>query len=449
MKRCPKCSRTFPDENQKFCTIDGGLLRLDPPAFDPNMTMRATSKDLTPIPEAAAPSEAPTSVRLTPLDETIASFGSATFQESSTGPIGASTADDLKPPASGATTSAGLRMPSEVAPTSIDLRLPAGVAPTSAELTPPPAVSTPAPAVSTPANLPAPVAAPAAGTPIPPTPAKKKSILPLVIGGILLLLVVLGGGAAAAGYFLWLKPRMEANRRPEIVVRETNENANRSTAPANTNSSEAPNTNTNANTNGVTPKEPEPYVPTTGAVQFANSKATLDGKLLEHYVDFSFYYPKAWLKDPQAGVPGASNFARISDSKEEPAGEKMAISWFASNGTFEADMPIFRDRVKELSDQLGKSLPNYEQVSQGETTVNNLKAYEFRFKGVFKDTPKGDLPYWGRVVFLPTGTAGEKNGVSIIMLATSLASGVNGVDDVGVKGGLPLILESFRFGPSK
>jgi hypothetical protein len=47
---------------------------------------------------------------------------------------------------------------------------------------------------------------------------------------------------------------------------------------------------------------------------------------------------------------------------------------------------------------------------------------------------------------LPPGNASEKNGVTIIMLATSLAAGVTGPEDVGVKGELPLILESFRFG---
>src|SRR6266480_1460651 len=45
MKRCPKCNRTFPDESQKFCTVDGGLL-IGAPAFDPNATMRATSAEL-------------------------------------------------------------------------------------------------------------------------------------------------------------------------------------------------------------------------------------------------------------------------------------------------------------------------------------------------------------------------------------------------------------------
>jgi hypothetical protein len=45
MKTCPKCNRTFPDEGQKFCTFDGGLL-IAPQPFDPNATIRATSIDL-------------------------------------------------------------------------------------------------------------------------------------------------------------------------------------------------------------------------------------------------------------------------------------------------------------------------------------------------------------------------------------------------------------------
>ncbi len=39
MKSCPKCNRTFPDEGQKFCTFDGGLL-IAPQTFDPNATIR-------------------------------------------------------------------------------------------------------------------------------------------------------------------------------------------------------------------------------------------------------------------------------------------------------------------------------------------------------------------------------------------------------------------------
>src|SRR5262245_56534579 len=60
MKSCPKCNRTFPDDGQKFCTFDGGLLIAPPqPAFDPNATIRATSAELTPMSEKATSRDLP------------------------------------------------------------------------------------------------------------------------------------------------------------------------------------------------------------------------------------------------------------------------------------------------------------------------------------------------------------------------------------------------------
>src|SRR5262245_29925392 len=75
MKRCPKCNRSFPDDNQKFCTIDGGLLVTAEKAFDPNATIQGNATvDLNaaqrspsnPLPDYGAtvvtPSQAPTVV---------------------------------------------------------------------------------------------------------------------------------------------------------------------------------------------------------------------------------------------------------------------------------------------------------------------------------------------------------------------------------------------------
>src|SRR5258708_17169246 len=142
MKRCQKCNRSFPDENQKFCTFDGGLLRTDQPAFDPNVTMRATSSDVQPPtqPPVRPPvitsdsSEAPTSVRLRDMNETIAvgAFSeSASSQDASTAPTGGITSSDLTaPPYSPSTssqTSSDLINPYEPAtgaPTSADLTMP-------------------------------------------------------------------------------------------------------------------------------------------------------------------------------------------------------------------------------------------------------------------------------------------------------------------------------------
>ena len=95
MKSCPKCNRTFPDEGQKFCTFDGGLL-IAPQTFDPNATIRATSADLTPA------SEKSTSRELTDPNATIMESYPATIAlpRQTTGPTSApkNTADLAPPP---------------------------------------------------------------------------------------------------------------------------------------------------------------------------------------------------------------------------------------------------------------------------------------------------------------------------------------------------------------
>ena len=85
MKTCPKCNRTFPDEGQKFCTFDGGLL-IAPQTFDPNATIRATSIDLN------AASERPTSRDLPDPNATIIENYPATVAlPRNTGPTGQQT----------------------------------------------------------------------------------------------------------------------------------------------------------------------------------------------------------------------------------------------------------------------------------------------------------------------------------------------------------------------
>jgi hypothetical protein len=250
--------------------------------------------------------------------------------------------------------------------------------------------------------------------------------------------LVLGVGAIVAVFFLVIKPRLNqvTPERPVVVQRDTsnaNQNSNQS---VNTNTSEAP-------------KEVE-FVPPPDAVKFTNSKANLDGKLAEHYFDFSFYYPNSWALDPKAGVPGASNFAKV-ERRLPPdfTQENFAVGWYTSKGTFAADEPTFPQLVTLLGSTLANGFPEYRKVSEGPTKINSLDGYEFRFVSVSKGTEKGDIQLWGRVVFLPTGVEGSETGATIIMLATSLAPELSGVEDVGSKGEMPLILDSFRFGNNR
>lgn len=412
MKSCPKCNRTFPDEGQKFCTFDGGLL-IAPQTFDPNATIRATSIDLN------AASERPTSRDLPDPNATIIENYPATVAlpratGPTTGPTSTPSTADLAPPP----------------PPAPAVQPPAAAPPPPPPPPPPPVETAPPPA----AEVPAPVAQ-APSAPLPPAAAQKKSKTPWIIAGILLFLL-LGGGVLAGAFFLFVKPRLDEMRaQQQQGLEQPNDNRDIST-PTPVASVETP-----------TPAPEETYTPPAGTVQFVNSNEKLDGKLAEHYLDFSFYFPESWRRDPKAGVKGASNFVKVDKALAgDFTQEEFAVGWYTSTGTFVGDLSNYPARVKELSDTFAKRIPEYRLVSEGNTKVNSMDAYEFRWEGASEDPTHGNIKLWGRVVFLPTGNQGDSAGATLIMFCTSLAPDLSSIEDVGVRGEMPVILESFRFG---
>lgn len=460
MKRCPKCNRTFPDDNQKFCTVDGGLLVSADQPFDPNATIQGSANLLLPV---EPPPEKPVSSRPPDFSETIATPSSAptVVLPKKTGPTGQPTASNLQPPplttppTSSAQPSAPSQPPSAPLPSQAATLPPSQTAPLppsqplqptpSAPLPPtqtaalPPTHTAPLPTPKQAPSAPLPQSPVAAPRPVAAAPPPKKSKLPLVLG-ILAVLLVLGIGGVVAAFFLVVKPRLAQmnNNRGVVVVENPNGNTNSNT-----------NTNENTNTSQPTPEpektQPE-LVPPPDTTKFANIAAGLDPKLAEHYFDFSFYYPNGWTPDPKAGKTGASNFVRV-ERRLPPdfMQENFAVGWYTSKGTFADDEAIYPERVEALSKTLATRFPEYRKVSEGPTKVNSLDGYEFRFVSLSKGTEKGDIQIWGRVIFLPTGVAGEQAGATLIMLATSLAPELSSVDDVGAKGQMPVILDSFRF----
>jgi hypothetical protein len=295
------------------------------------------------------------------------------------------------------------------------------------------------PAETSPAVIispPPPQTSAAAATPqAAPAPPKKRSKLPLIFG-ILFVLLLLGAGGAVAGYFFVVRPMLEKRRvavleeprRPEPTPLVVTTPEIRDTKP------ESPKV------------EVPPYSPPADAVEFVNSNAKLTGKLAEHYVDFSFYYPNSWQKDPTAGTSNATNFVQV-ERRLPPnyTQENFAVGWYESGGSADADRTAFPRLAQSLSSKFEKSIDKYQKVSEGETKVGPYNAYEFRFEGQSQLTDKGQFKIWGVSVFVPP-VDGSRNGVTLLMLATSLAPELKSVNDVGVKGELPMMLASFRFG---
>lgn len=413
MKRCPKCNRTFETNTQKFCTHDGGLLFLidndlgDTVQFDSAKVRDAVSKPTTrDLGEQQPQFDPEATVVSSAREETI----EATSRDTGELARPQVTQHHIQPP-----------------PTP------------SGPIEPPPSIPQPPPQASsgpiaTSAPLPAtqvgqaPTSQPLAAPP----PPRKKSKAPLVLG-ILGVLLVLGLGVVIAAYFVVIRP-MLAGRQ---VTRST------PSAPVSSN----PSLPSSASPSEASkPADPSEYVPPPGAERFVNSQDNLDGRLREHYVDFSFYYPSSWQKDPTAGVRGASNFAKV-ERRIPPdfTQENFAVGWYSSSGSVASDRALFPKLAESLSTQLAAGFPEYRKVSEGETTTGAYQGYEFRFEGMSRDTAKGDIKIWGRVIFVPPSDGGS-TGATLLMLATSLAPELESVDDIGVKGELPMVLESFRFG---
>lgn len=450
MKQCPKCQRTYADDNQKFCTVDGGRLE----KFDDEETLYNLGPTvITNQADLNLPSSEPT----IDLNKTMASLPPPPTGEIRSGETGPATNRTLATSFQPADTTTPKQPPAP--PQQQPPQQPYQPTPPNYQQQQPPPYQQQQPAYQQQQQYQQPYQQqpqqpaqpsgqlPHASMPQPhqaghaqqhgahaaaPAAARKGSRLPLILGAVFLLL--LAGGAAY--YFLVLNKKDNA-------AANANSNANVAGANSNANTNASAVTNTNANTIANANVAP-PYQPPPNTTQFVNSSAKLDGKLAEHYTDFSFYYPNTWQLDPKSGVAGASNFVMV-ERKLPPdfTQERVAVGWYESNGTYDADKSLFPALVQATSARLEK-LPGYEKLSEGPTKVNSMNAYEFSFKGLSQDTEKGDITFWGRIIFLPPGVEGRNNGVTLTILTSSLAPELQGIEDVGVKGELPVILESFR-----
>ena len=281
----------------------------------------------------------------------------------------------------------------------------------------------------------------------PPSPASTPQAQPLkaappakpgrarLIVGILAVVFLLSLGVVAAAYIFLIRPMLAKRTGVANSTERTRPGTPRPTAPATPPATPEPG-----------PSEQPVVVAPPNSTEFVNAPDNLDGKLAEHYIDFSFYYPKSWIKDPEAGVPGAVNFAKVERRRPpDLTQESFAVGWYTSTGSEVLDRKAYPEMVQKLSSRYQKEFPEYRKVSEGDAKAGIYHVYEFRFEAMARGTANGDLEIWGRTVFLPA-REGERTGAILLMLATSLARELKSHDDVGVKGELPIILESFRLG---
>jgi hypothetical protein len=199
-----------------------------------------------------------------------------------------------------------------------------------------------------------------------------------------------------------------------------------------------PSTNSNETTTNKSNSNTATATRAADSTTYKNSSGHFTGALEENYVDFSFDYPRAWQRDPKAGKGDSPNFVKV----EQATDDEITLENFAV-GYYTGQRDVMPKVANQLSEQFSSGFPEYQKVSEGPTKAGRYDGYEFRFTAKAKNTPKGDLDIWGRVILLPGGD--NRKGAALIMLATSASDQVRSVEDVGEKGELPTVLSSFKF----
>ena len=173
---------------------------------------------------------------------------------------------------------------------------------------------------------------------------------------------------------------------------------------------------------------------------YVNTPEGRTGNLAESYVGFEFDYPKTWVLKPQDA--DSINYVAVERRRSEQTWESFTVGYFATAGSPEANEQLYSELVNQLGSQFGQQFTNLQKTREGKTTVGPNEGYE----GLFQATIDADgtpVQIYIRAILLPTPD-GTK-GVTLLMLGTSYHPELRSVEDLGIKGEMPVPLGSFRF----
>jgi hypothetical protein len=182
-----------------------------------------------------------------------------------------------------------------------------------------------------------------------------------------------------------------------------------------------------------------------GIVHFVNSPENARSLALrDAYVDFSFDYPAHWSLTPQPIDGTAQNYVRVAApmvNGYEP--EAFLVGFASGTGNAARDRASIPAAALALAAQFGATLQDYHIVSSGPGRIAGFDSYGWRFTasapGVGGE-PRVQIYGRGDLILPP----GASRGVTLVALATSRADDVHSAAEVGERGVLKSILDSFR-----
>jgi hypothetical protein len=186
-----------------------------------------------------------------------------------------------------------------------------------------------------------------------------------------------------------------------------------------------------------------------GNVHFVNSPDNARSLALrDFYVDFSFDYPARWSVTPQPLDGTAQNYVRVAApmvNGYEPYA--FLVGYASGTGNAGSDRASLPTATLDLAGRFGAGLQEYRIVSSGPGRIAGYDSYGWRFTASGPGVQgEGRVQIYGRGdLILPPGAS---RGVVLVTLATSRAGDVHGAAEVGERGALKAILDSFRLARS-
>ena len=190
----------------------------------------------------------------------------------------------------------------------------------------------------------------------------------------------------------------------------------------------------------TTNSQSEGRSPKAGWSTYTNVKANLPSALQPNFISFSFNYPKTFELQPQSDV----NFVKVEKAAAAGKGntaENFAVGYARFNDPNAQSDALYNALLDQLGQQLAGGFHNYKELTRTSETVDGVNSRAALFQADFNDAAK-TMIYGKTIVVHPPG---NMNGVTILILGTSLSRDVKRPADLGTVGDTADILRSFKF----
>ncbi|MEO8498225.1 MAG: hypothetical protein ABI614_24430, partial [Planctomycetota bacterium] len=183
-------------------------------------------------------------------------------------------------------------------------------------------------------------------------------------------------------------------------------------------------------------------------------KDKLSDRHAKNFVPFRFTYPNGWVLDSTAGTEADSNFAKVMRDIDLGGGvtftqENFAVGSCQVPGSGELAKTMLQGLSKQFRASVAKGFAEYKLNREGDMKFGKYDGFGFDFTCKLPHPSKGKVDCWGRIILLAPSEIGQDRGLSIVMLGTSEAPELTSLADLGVKGQLPVIINSFKVGAAE